>query len=301
MNNIIKLIDKTLIVLWEKDEKRIRNNISLVKELCILLNSLGCDYVEITPEIYDAIHPLPMEVRFCINTKKSIIIQGGDELDSVLSYTTNNEDIRISGLGDLMFYDEKEKLIKLINTFGNHVELEISNNYCCGTALVNQWLALGGSSIVGTFTGVGGYTPLETVICYLRFLSSVKFRCNTRLIPQILNIYEKLTDERLPSNMPIIGEKIFHVESGIHVDGIMKNPKNYEPYSPEEIGRNRTVIIGKYTGTKALQFKLRELEITLDEVKFKEMLQEVKKESLKQSRGLCDNELYEICKVIGVV
>ena len=51
---------------------------------------------------------------------------------------------------------------------------------------------------------------------------------------------------------------------GIHVDGVKKNPKTYEPYNPDLVGATRKIIIGKHSGPKAVYQKIRELGGCLD-------------------------------------
>jgi homocitrate synthase NifV len=47
---------------------------------------------------------------------------------------------------------------------------------------------------------------------------------------------------------PIVGSRIFHHSSGIHVDGVIKDPINYELFSPELVGSKRKIIVTHQTG-----------------------------------------------------
>ncbi len=44
----------------------------------------------------------------------------------------------------------------------------------------------------------------------------------------------------------------FRHESGIQIDGVLKNSKNYEPFSPDEIGAEHAFSLGKHTGAGAV-------------------------------------------------
>jgi homocitrate synthase NifV len=46
----------------------------------------------------------------------------------------------------------------------------------------------------------------------------------------------------------VVGKDIFTCESGIHIDGIIKNPSNYEPFDPAEVSLQRKFLIGKKAG-----------------------------------------------------
>jgi homocitrate synthase NifV len=46
----------------------------------------------------------------------------------------------------------------------------------------------------------------------------------------------------------IVGEAVFTHESGIHVDGLLKDRGNYEAFQPEELGREHRLVLGKHSG-----------------------------------------------------
>lgn len=300
----IIIIDKTLTVLWERYNERFINNISLIRELSSLLYKLGCSYIEITPEIYNNIYPLPNDIEFIVNVNKNINISSGDIVENYIRRSkdlSNESKIRISGLCDLMFFDYKEKLLKIKDFFGEDVELEFDDYYGLGTALSLEWILLGGTTIVTTFSGIGRYTALEEILCALKFIENNKIDSDTKILPQILSVFESITNEDIPHNKSIIGKKIFEVESGIHVDGISKDSKCYEPFLPIEVGMERKIIIGKHSGRKSIELKLKELNINLEVTKFKIVLDNLRSESIKRSRELKDQEIYDICKSIGVI
>ncbi len=46
--------------------------------------------------------------------------------------------------------------------------------------------------------------------------------------------------ENLPVWKAIVGDNMFAHESGIHADGAIKNPKNYEAFDPDIVGAAKT-------------------------------------------------------------
>jgi homocitrate synthase NifV len=58
---------------------------------------------------------------------------------------------------------------------------------------------------------------------------------------------------------PMLGSALFRCESGMHVDGIQKDPQLYEPFAPELIGARRRLDVGSKTGRSALRGVLRHL------------------------------------------
>jgi 2-isopropylmalate synthase len=68
----------------------------------------------------------------------------------------------------------------------------------------------------------------------------------------------------------IVGANAFAHASGIHQDGMLKNPGTYEIMSPETIGLQRSggdvgVVMGKLSGRNALDSRLKELGYELED------------------------------------
>ena len=68
----------------------------------------------------------------------------------------------------------------------------------------------------------------------------------------------------------IVGANAFAHASGIHQDGMLKNPGTYEIMSPETIGLQRSggdvgVVMGKLSGRNALGARLKELGYELED------------------------------------
>ena len=89
---------------------------------------------------------------------------------------------------------------------------------------------------------------------------------------------------------------MFRHESGIHADGAIKNPKNYEAFDPREVGLERQIVIGKHSGKAAIINKFKEYEIELTTVEADAMLELVRQTSVRIKRNLFDKELVEIYK-----
>ena len=204
------------------------------------------------------------------------------------------KDIRIIGLDDMIFYDYKKILISIINVFGKNTELCIKNKYKSATAMSLEWINVGGKKVVTTFAGIGGYAPLQEILGCISFLKKIKTHGNHKLFPEVLNIFEDITESKIQDNAPFIGKDIFNVESGIHVNGIAKDPRTFEPYDPSEIGRKRNIIIGKHSGINSLEIKLKELNIDFDSNNLAIMLEDVRKLSTQKRRGLSDDEIKEL-------
>jgi homocitrate synthase NifV len=299
---IVEITDKTLVVLWNMYGDRLKDKVNELKELTKLIYVIGSDFIEITPELYDILFPLPKGIEFRINVNQEINISSAEEVEMVLAKKyraslLNN--VRVTGLDDLMLYNYEDKFMLIMDTFGRNMEIAIGNKHGCSTALTLEWIHKGGNKVITSFAGIGGYTPLEELLCSIEFLQKINLRGNHVLFPKVVEIFEKIIGKELPLNKPFVGKALFEVESGIHVDGIIKNPKSFEPYDPKKIGRSRKIVIGKFSGAKAIETKLQELNFLYDPENINCILEEVKNESTVKKRSLEDYELLNICRRIG--
>ena len=98
----------------------------------------------------------------------------------------------------------------------------------------------------------------------------------------------------MPEWKAIVGEKVFSHESGIHADGVLKYPGNYEGYDPAEVGLSRHMVIGKHSGRHGLQDRLRELNIDLDPCETDAFLARVRNIAQGKKRPLSDNDLVRL-------
>jgi homocitrate synthase NifV len=295
MERKLEITDKTLVVLDVIYGDKIRKKIPQLRELIKLIYTIGSNYIEITEDLYRELYPLPEGVRFKLNNKLMEITGNYDICENIIKESLYiNKNIRIIGLDDIIFYDYEKIFFNIKKTFGNNIDMCIKNEYGAATAMSLEWIRAGGKKIVTTFAGIGGYAPLEEILGSVGFLEKVSLRGDYVLFPKVLKLFEEITENEIKSNMPFIGKDIFNVESGIHVNGIIKNPSTYEPYDPSKIGRKRKIIIGKHSGVSALEIKLKELKIEYKFSSLGNMLEEVRKISTKKRRGLEDQEIKEI-------
>ncbi len=74
----------------------------------------------------------------------------------------------------------------------------------------------------------------------------------------------------IPRNQPGVGANAFAHESGIHADGVLKDPENYELYSYEELGRGeseyvetgRQISTGEYSGISGFSHTMGVMDVT---------------------------------------
>ena len=89
---------------------------------------------------------------------------------------------------------------------------------------------------------------------------------------------------------------MFAHESGIHADGALKDPKNYEAFDPSVVGLERQILIGKHSGRAAIVNKFKEYNIDLSDDESRGILELVRATSVRLKRNLFDKELAQIYK-----
>ncbi len=104
----------------------------------------------------------------------------------------------------------------------------------------------------------------------------------------------------IPINQVGVGANAFAHESGIHVDGALKDSRNYELYHYEELGRGepeiietgRMITVGEYSGIKGFRNVYGKLEIEFkSEEEAKRILDLVRYANVHTQKPLVEDEL----------
>lgn len=184
----------------------------------------------------------------------------------------------ISSLDPIKTYEiigKIKKEIKLPLDFHGH------NDFGCATGNSLAAIRAGAEYISCSVNGLGeraGNTPLEEIIMGAKYLLGVEKKYNLDSIVKISKLVEEYSGKKLSDTKAIVGEGVFSHESGIHVDGILKNKNTYELFDPEEIGRSRKIVIGKHTGIAGIMNRLRELGYNIESGQAKEIVKLIRKE-----------------------
>jgi len=154
------------------------------------------------------------------------------------------------GFEKLLAKDYKKVFEKMLKKRG--ALFIAKDDYFCASALVFEWILAGGEKTAVSFNGAGGIAPLEQVLASLKVLRGENF--NLKRIRELKKVFEKISKTKTRENAAVIGDKIFDVESGVHIDGIMKNPSLYQPYSPEIAGGKTRIVLGKNSGKSSVLY-----------------------------------------------
>jgi homocitrate synthase NifV len=201
---------------------------------------------------------------------------------------------RAVGLDDALCGDY-QRMFTLLRQKHPGVEFCPKNRLHCATALAAEWALSGaGGDVVTTFGGAGGFAATEEVIMILRMNNPRGADKIYGFLPEMTRLFGKIAKKNVPPNKPVIGKRIFHVESGVHVDGILKQPMCYEPFPPELVGQARKIVLGKQSGAASIRAKLAELKLQRAEEELPPILARVKAEAAQKRGAVTDREFSAI-------
>ena len=80
----------------------------------------------------------------------------------------------------------------------------------------------------------------------------------------------------MPWQKSVVGAGAFTHEAGIHVDGLLKHPDNYQGFDPQEVGQSHRIVLGKHSGSRAVQVVYAGLGFELGEIEAQAMLPRVR-------------------------
>ena len=167
---------------------------------------------------------------------------------------------------------------RVVDRVGRDATVSVHCHNDLGLATANTLAAVqaGARQVEVTINGLGeraGNASLEEVVMALRTrpaqFPDLVAGVQTEQITPASRLVSYLTGFAIQPNKAIVGANAFAHESGIHQDGFLKNPLTYEIMTPQSVGLSgSTLSIGKLSGRRGLQGKLRELghEVASDEL-----------------------------------
>ncbi len=163
---------------------------------------------------------------------------------------------------------------RVVERVGSGAVVSVHCHNDLGLATANTLAAVqaGARQLEVTINGLGeraGNASLEEVVMALRTrptqFPGLGSRVQTEQLTNASRLVSYLTGFVVQPNKAIVGGNAFAHESGIHQDGVIKNPLTYEIMTPQSVGLSgSTLSIGKLSGRRGLQTKLRSLGFDLE-------------------------------------
>jgi homocitrate synthase NifV len=200
-------------------------------------------------------------------------------------------------VGILDPFSTYQKVHQLVLNLLIPIEMHTHNDLGLATANALAGIKAGAKSVNTTVNGLGeraGNAALEEVVMALKQIYGIKLGIDTSRFWELSQLVAAASKSNLPPWKAIVGANAFAHESGIHAAGILKNPNTYEPFNPEEVGRQSRLLVGKHSGTNLLQQMLVSCGITLDQEETQCVLEAVRHFSTQVKRNVTIEELLSL-------
>jgi len=188
-------------------------------------------------------------------------------------------------------------VVSFLTKQGLEIEMHTHDDFGMATANAMAGIKAGATYVNTTVNGLGeraGNAALEEVVMALKYIGHVELGLHTSRFRELCEYVAAASARTIPAWKSIVGTNVFAHESGIHADGVIKNPLNYEAYSPEDVGLERQIVVGKHSGSRTIYRKFQEFGIELSRQDCEALLAMVRKTAVELKRALFDKELMYI-------
>jgi homocitrate synthase NifV len=194
---------------------------------------------------------------------------------------------------------------KLVSTVRatTDLELEFHGHDDLGLATANTLSAIQGGATHASVTVIGlgeraGNAPLEEVAVALRQL----YGCETGVVltelRNVATVVAAAAARVIPLDKAIVGEHAFTHESGIHVDGLLKDRRTYQSLDPRLLGRKHRFVAGKHSGLAAIGALLSDLQLDANIEEMRAILARVREHASINKRPVAAETLTEIWREV---
>ncbi|NOY13075.1 MAG: homocitrate synthase [Deltaproteobacteria bacterium] len=179
------------------------------------------------------------------------------------------------------------------------LEIHTHNDLGMATANAIAGLRAGARFVNTTVNGLGeraGNAAFEEVVMALKHACGVATGIDTGRLVALSQLVGKASSRPVPEWKAVVGERVFSHESGLHTDGVLKNPLNYEGFDPAEVGLQRHLVLGKHSGRRGLAQRLEGLGVDPRSFDLERLLLQVRHAAQRGKRPVQDVELKKLCR-----
>lgn len=206
-------------------------------------------------------------------------------------------------LGVLDPFTTFERVSELRRQIDLPLEIHAHNDLGMATANAIAGLRAGAQYVSTTVNGLGeraGNAALEEVVMALKHACGVEPTIDTRRLVELSELVSRASNRLVPEWKPVVGRRVFSHESGLHADGVLKNPLNYEGFDPAEVGLQRYLVLGKHSGRHGLIQRLERLGLDPSSFHLEKLLRLVRDEAQRHKQPLSDQTVTRLCHSAGL-
>lgn len=176
------------------------------------------------------------------------------------------------------------------------LEIEMHAHDDLGLATANSLAAAlaGATHLNTTVNGLGeraGNAPLEEVALGLKKLYGMETGIDLTHFTALSECVAAASGRPVPWQKSVVGGGVFTHEAGIHVDGLLKDPDNYQGFDPGEVGRSHKLVVGKHSGAHGVMAAYASMGLTLSPVEARALLPDIRAFAERAKRSPADQEL----------
>ncbi|MHB8988815.1 MAG: LeuA family protein [Desulfobulbia bacterium] len=183
----------------------------------------------------------------------------------------------------------------LRSNFAVEIGVHMHNDFGMGTANAIAALEAGAHWADVTVLGLGeraGNSRLEEVAGYLALQGTRPYA--TTLFSGLARLAADCSGRTIEPHHPLIGAGIFACETGLHLAGLAKDPRTYEPYEPALVGARRQLSYGAKVGRQGVAERLRQLGVQVQEAQMGRLADSFRSQCLALGRPLHDLEVRQL-------
>ncbi|MBC8318810.1 MAG: pyruvate carboxyltransferase [Desulfobulbaceae bacterium] len=188
-----------------------------------------------------------------------------------------------------------ETVRKLKAQFAVDIGVHCHNDFGMATANSVTAIDAGADWADVTVLGLGertGNAKLEEVAGYLAIRRDRVY--NVEFLLPLAELIARVGSREIASYHPLLGSRIFHCETGLHLQGLERDSRTYEPYPPERVGASRKLFFGSKIGRQQVKDCLSYLGVYGPKSLQDRVLNEVRKRSVDLGRPFVHTELISM-------
>jgi len=214
----------------------------------------------------------------------------------------------VINLPDTVGYTMPDEYFETISYVKNNVpniDKAIISVHChddLGLSVANSLAGIraGARQVECTINGIGeraGNAAMEEVVMALYVRKDIMpFKTGidtTKLVPAS-ELLSEITGFSVQANKSIVGKNAFAHESGIHVDGMLKNRETYEIMTPQSVGLDESkLVLGKHSGKNAVKSRLSKMGVEVGDNDLKSIFAQFK-DMADKKKAVSDEDLHSL-------
>lgn len=206
-------------------------------------------------------------------------------------------------LADTVGTASPQDVTELVRVIKKATSLEVGvhmhNDFGMATANSLAALDAGADWADVTLLGLGeraGNARLEELAGYLSLKRERHYK--VKEISELCYRLARMTGKMISPHHPVIGNDIFACETGLHLQGLVRDPSTYEPFDPASIGATRRLLFGKKVGRRVIGDCLASLGNKDCDQRLAEMANSVRCHATLLGRPLAEDEMNDLLRTM---